>query len=88
MMNQELEVNGFHFYFNYEHYAYGGRDGDRYEVFVTRYYDRTKGDGSTRLHDDELTGPHKERGKTLDEAWKKSAASARAWAEEQPANRN
>lgn len=60
-----------------------GPGGERFEVFVTRYYDRTKGDGSERLHDDAITGPHKARGRTLDEAFQKSAESARRWAREQ-----
>ena len=88
MMDESVEENGYEFYFNYEEYPpIGGRGGERFEVFVTRYYDRTQGDGSTRLHDDALTGPHKARGKTLREAWEKSAASARAWAKDQPRDR-
>ncbi len=83
-MNQEVGENGFDFYFDYEEFPpVGGPGGDRFEVFVTRYYDRTEGDGSKRLHEDALTGPHKARGKTLEEAFQKSSASARRWANEQ-----
>ena len=64
MMDESVEENGYEFYFNYEEYPpIGGRGGERFEVFVTRYYDRTQGDGSTRLYDDALTGPHKARGR-------------------------
>ncbi len=66
--------------------AVGG--GEQYEVFVTRYYDRTKGDGSDRLHDNIIDGPFKARGKTLQEAWEKSADLARQWAKDQPVERS
>jgi hypothetical protein len=88
-MDQELNENGFTFCFEYESYPpIGGSGGEQYEVFVTRYYDRTKGDGSDRLHDDVLNGPFKARGKTLQEAWEKSAEHARQWAKGQPAIRS
>ena len=42
-MNAEVSENGFDFYFDYEEYPpIGGPGGERFEVFVTRYYDRTK----------------------------------------------
>ncbi|MDG5486041.1 MULTISPECIES: hypothetical protein [Mycobacteriaceae] len=88
MMDQEVDENGFSF-FEYEHYPpIGGRGGEQYEVFVTRYYDRTKGDGSDRLHDNIIDGPFKARGKTLQEAWEKSADLARQWAKDQPVERS
>jgi hypothetical protein len=87
-MDQSIEANGYEFFFDFEKYPpIGGRGGEQFEVFVTRYYDRTQGDGSKRLHDDVITGPHKARGKTLQEAWEKSAASAKAWAESRPKTR-
>lgn len=89
MMDQEVNENGFAFFFDYEHYPpIGGPGGEQYEVFVSRYYDRTKGDGSERLHDNAIDGPFKARGKTLQEAAAKSAELARQWAKDQPARRS
>ena len=88
MMDQEVNENGFSFFFDYEQYPpIGGPGGEQYEVFVSRYYDRTKGDGSDRLHDNVIDGPFKARGKTLKEAGDKSAELARQWAKDQPAVR-
>lgn len=89
VMDEEVNENGFSFFFNYEHYPpIGGPVGEQFEVFVTRYYDRTQGDGSVRLHDNVIDGPFKARGKTLREAWEKSADFAREWAKGQPAKRS
>jgi len=79
-----LEENGYEFYFDFEDFPPIGRqrDGIKCEVFVTRIYDRQG--GNKKIYDD-TEGCHKFMGHNHDEAFKRSAESARAWAKAQPA---
>lgn len=73
----DLEVNGYSIVINVEEITPPIGGVYTHEAKVERVIDRASGR-------DESAGWHIFNGKSRDEAWKKTAASARAWAEAQP----
>lgn len=79
-MNQSVEANGYEFFFESELLQPPIGRVITHQVKVIRIYDRQG--GNQKIYDD-FQGCHTFMGKSEREAFEKSAASARDWAERQ-----
>lgn len=79
VMNQSVEANGYEFFFESE-LLQPPMGPITHQVKVIRIYDRQ--DGNQKIYD-HFEGCHTYTGKGEREAFEKSAASARDWAEKQ-----
>jgi hypothetical protein len=86
-MNESVEANGYEFFFECEKLQPPiGRHhrAITHEVKVIRIYDRKY--GNRRVYDD-FNGGHIGMGTSEQEAFEKSAAAAKRWADKQPSDR-